>query len=577
VAYIDDSLGQFNLAVAPADGGEPRYLTSYMDFGAHRPAWHPDGRSLVYLADSAGNEQYQLYMVGEAGGPPQALTESPGSRFWPGEDPFSPDGTLLAYAGNDRSPVDQDVLIRDLSTGEVRRVYAGGGRIFAGHWSPDGGRLTIFDQRGAATDQIVYVLSVNDGQVTRLTPDDGGFTCEPGPWLPDGSGILVMSDFERDMTGLGVHDPETGRLSWLDTPDWNVEAVATSRDGRVLAWLVNVEGASQLRARDLVTGEDLPTPALPVGAASELALTSDGRQALMLMSTPTKPVNILAVDLQTAELRWVTDAKPSANPSVFVDPVLIQCPRSDGTAVPAYLYRPTNATARVPVVIAIHGGPPMQARPNYSNDGLLQYLASRGVAVVAPNIRGSSGYGLAYQRAVNRDWGGVDLEDLDYVARYLKEQPWVDPTRIGLIGGSYGGFVVLSCISRLPEHQWAAAVSWFGPSNLVTFAKAQPPTWRAQVSIMIGDPDADAEFLMSRSPVSYADRISTPLFLIQGANDARVSLSESDQIAQRLRERGVDVRYDVYPDEGHVFGRKANQAKARSDSAGFLLAHLTGQ
>jgi dipeptidyl aminopeptidase/acylaminoacyl peptidase len=218
----------------------------------------------------------------------------------------------------------------------------------------------------------------------------------------------------------------------------------------------------------------------------------------------------------------------------------------------------------------------MQARPNYSNDGLLQYLASRGVAVVAPNIRGSSGYGLAYQRAVHRDWGGVDLEDLDHVARYLKEQPWVDPTRIGLFGFSYGGFVVLSCVSRLPEHQWAAAVAWSGPSNLVTFARAQPPTWRAQVSIMIGDPDADAAFLMSRSPVSFADRISTPLFLIQGVNDARVPRYESDQIVQRLRERGVDVRYDLYPDEGHVFGRKANETKAQSDSADFLLAHLTG-
>ena len=294
----------------------------------------------------------------------------------------------------------------------------------------------------------------------------------------------------------------------------------------------------------------------------------------MLMSTPTRPWNVLVIDLTSGDLRWVTDARPAADLSTFVEPVLVRYPARGGRRVPAYLYRPSSVAGRLPVVLAIHGGPPVQERPNYSNDGLFQYLASQGVAVFAPNVRGSAGYGIAYQHAVNRDWGGVDLEDLDDAARYLKDQPWVDPARIGLMGGSYGGFCVLSCVSRLPEHDWAAAVAWYGPSNLVTFARAQPPTWRTQVAIMIGDPDTDAEFLMSRSPVTYADRIKAPLLLIQGANDARVPKHESDQMVQRLRDRGVEVRYDVYPDEGHVFGNRANRTKADSDSAEFLLAHL---
>jgi dipeptidyl aminopeptidase/acylaminoacyl peptidase len=270
----------------------------------------------------------------------------------------------------------------------------------------------------------------------------------------------------------------------------------------------------------------------------------------------------------------VTDARPAADPATFVDPVLVHCPTRDGGQVPAYLYRPSNVAGPVPVVLSIHGGPSVQERPNYSNGGLLQYLVSRGVAVLAPNVRGSSGYGHAYQRAVHRDWGGVDLADLDDAVRYLKSQPWVDPARVGVIGGSYGGFAALSCVSRLPEHNWAAAVAICGPSNLVTFAKAQPPTWRSMVLILIGDPDADADTLLARSPVTYADQIRAPLFLIQGANDVRVPKFESDQIVQRLRDRGGEVRYDVYPDEGHMFGVSANQAKARSDAAEFLLAHL---
>jgi dipeptidyl aminopeptidase/acylaminoacyl peptidase len=480
----------------------------------------------------------------------------------------------LAYAGNDRSPRDQDVLVRDLTTGEVRRVYAGGGRMYAEQWSPDGMRLTMVNKRAAGTDQVVYVLSLEDGRVTRLTPDDRSATFYPGPWLPDGSGILVVTDYGRDMTGLGVLDATTGRLSWLDTPDWEVERVALSRDGRLLVWHVNVDGASQLRARDLVTGEDLEMPPLPLGSAADLQLTPDGQHAVTLMSTPTKPWNVLVVGLENDDLRWVTDAEPLAAPSTFVEPELIHCPARDKRRVPAYLYGPTATEVPVPVVVAIHGGPPMQERPNYSNEGLLQYLVSRGVAVLAPNVRGSSGYGLAYQQAVHRDWGGVDLEDLDDVVRYLRNQPWVDQTRIGLLGRSYGGFSVLSCVSRLPEHEWAAAVAWCGPSNLVTLARAAPPTWRDQVAIMIGDPDKDTDFLMSRSPLTYADRIEAPLYLIQGANDVRVPKQESDQIVQRLRARGVDVRYDVYPDEGHIFSSRAHQAKARADAAEFLLVHL---
>jgi dipeptidyl aminopeptidase/acylaminoacyl peptidase len=575
LAYVGDGPGHFNLAIRPLAGGPSRYLTSFTDFDVRHVEWHPNGRSLLYIADSGGDEHHQLYLLDVASDTTTALTDARSVRHWPAlGDSFSPDGKCLAYAGNDRSPADQDVLIRDLATGEVRRIYAGGGRVYPGHWSPDGSRLTAVDWRGAVSDQVMYVLSIDDGRLTRLTSADESATYIPGPWLPDGSGVLVLSDHGRDVRGLGVLDAETGHLSWLDACDWDVDDVALSRDGQVLVWLINVDGAAQLRARNLATGESLPMPALPMGSASQLRLTSDGQSAVMLMSTPAKPWNVLLVELATGELRWVTDARPAADPSTFVEPFLIHCPARNGRWVPAYLYRPNATAERVPVVLAIHGGPPAQEKPSYSNDGLFQYLVSRGVAVVAPNVRGSSGYGLAYQRAVHRDWGGVDLEDLDDTVRYLKNQPWVDPARIGLIGRSYGGFGVLSCVARLPEHDWAAAVAWCAPSNLITFTRAQPPTWRTQVAIMIGDPDADAEFLASRSPVTYTDQIKAPLFLIQGANDTRVPRQESDQIVHRLRERGIEVRYDVYPDEGHVFGGSANQTRARTDGAEFLLAHL---
>jgi dipeptidyl aminopeptidase/acylaminoacyl peptidase len=294
-----------------------------------------------------------------------------------------------------------------------------------------------------------------------------------------------------------------------------------------------------------------------------------------MFSTPTRPANVAILDLPSGKLEWLTDSRPaSVEPAALVEPTLVHYPARDGKRIPAYLYRPHGITGRVGVVLAIHGGPSVQERPSYSNDGFLQYLVSHHVAVLAPNIRGSSGYGMGYQRLSYRDWGGGDLGDLADAVHYLRGQDWADPERIGVVGRSYGGFAALSCVARLPELNWAAAVAWCGPSNLVTFTRSQPPTWRSKVAFMVGDPEADEQFLMSRSPVTYVDQIKAPLLVIQGANDPRVPKAESDQIVERLRARGVEVRYDVYPDEGHSFGKRENQIKAWSSAGEFLLSHL---
>jgi dipeptidyl aminopeptidase/acylaminoacyl peptidase len=225
------------------------------------------------------------------------------------------------------------------------------------------------------------------------------------------------------------------------------------------------------------------------------------------------------------------------------------------------------------VVLSIHGGPDAQELPVYKYSGLYQYWASRGIGVLAPNVRGSTGYGKTYQRLIHRDWGGDELKDFEAAARYLRSLDWVDADRLGVFGGSFGGFATLSCISRLPEY-WAAAVDAFGPSNLVTAGKAVPPTWQRMMAAWVGDPETEVDFLLSRSPITYVDQIRTPLFVIQGANDPRVVQGESDQIVEQLRQRGIDIRYDVYPDEGHGFTKRANELNALRDAATFMEQHL---
>jgi dipeptidyl aminopeptidase/acylaminoacyl peptidase len=576
VAYADDALGQFNVTVQSLKGDAGRALTSFTDSAVQRVVWHPDGKSIVFDVDVKGYENTSIYRVDLAGGEPQPIAGEPRVRYATAlGNPFSPDGRQLVYTANDRTPGDEDVLARDLATGEVRRLYAGGGRVVIGSWSPFSTRICIAEWRESSTDHVVYVLHPDGRDPQRLTPLETPATYWLGPWLPDGSGFLVRSNAGREFTGLAVMDANTGDLTWLDTPDWDVEEVGLSGNGRTLVWSLNVGGASQLRARDLTTGADLDVPSLPLGMVSELRVSPDAQFAAMQLHTPTRPANLVIVDLTQGDLRWLTDSRPeAADPASFTEPSVIHYPSPDGHRIPAYLYRPQTEKP-CGVLLAIHGGPAHQERPLYSvYNGLYQYLLHHGIAIMAPNVRGSTGYGISYQRRIHRDWGGIDLSDFASAADYLRAQTWVDTSRIGLLGGSYGGFCVLSCLARLPHLNWAAGVDLFGPSNLVTFARSQPPTWRKKVATVVGDPEADAELLTSRSPVTYADQIRAPLFVIQGANDPRVPRPESDQIVKRLRDRGVDVRYDVYPDAGHGFPQRADQIKAFSDVGAFLVSHL---
>ena len=368
-------------------------------------------------------------------------------------------------------------------------------------------------------------------------------------------------------------DLADGRLTPVDEPGWDVQGAVVVAGGRVAIWSVNVDGISQVRARDLVDGSELPVPPIPPGAMSTFSASDDGSRVAVLAATGTRPLNVGLVDLSAGRFDWVTDSSPTAaDASTFIEPELVRFPTHDGRDIAGYLYRPAGH-GPFGVVLSIHGGPEFQELPEYNYNGLYQYLLSRGIGVLAPNVRGSTGYGTSFQKLIHHDWGGDELKDFEQAHHYLTGLDWVDPSRVGLFGGSFGGFATLSCVSRLPD-LWAAAVSIVGPSNLVTFVSSVPPTWRRLMAEWVGDVESEQDFLRERSPITYADDIVTPLFVIQGANDQRVVRAESDQIVERLRTRGVDVRYDVYPDEGHGFAKRANESKALSDAAEFLIDYL---
>ena len=329
-----------------------------------------------------------------------------------------------------------------------------------------------------------------------------------------------------------------------------------------------------MHIRDLNNGKELTLPSFPNGVLrGGLSFSPDGGSIAFQWETAVRPAEISLLDIASGEVRNLTDCRKSDLSSVqMVEPELVRFDAFDGLQIPAWLFKP-HGEGPFPVVYSIHGGPEAQERPNYSYRGFYQYLLSLGIGVIATNIRGSSGYGKSYQRLIHRDLGGNDVKDFEAAANYLKSVPWVDPERIGVFGGSYGGFAVLTCLSRLPQY-WAAGVDIVGPSNLVTMLRSFPPTWTEIAKEVFGDVENEEEDLLRRSPITYVDQIVAPLFVIQGANDPRVVKAESDQIVEKLRARGVEVRYDVYEDEGHGFTKKENELKGMSDSSEFLKKHL---
>lgn len=319
-------------------------------------------------------------------------------------------------------------------------------------------------------------------------------------------------------------------------------------------------------------GADLSLPDIPPGVVKALALAPGADPAAFLIDTATRPSEIAVLD-PVGGFRYLTDVRPPALHVIEpVQPESVIYPASAGRRVHALLYRP-NGPGLHPVLLSIHGGPEAQERPAYARSGLYQHLLDQGIAIFAPNIAGSTGYGATHQKLIYRNWGGVDLDDLDHAARYLQSIPDLDGDRIAVMGASYGGFAALSCLARLP-YSWAAGVSLCGPTNLVTLAQECPPTWKHFVSAVLGDPDLDAEALTQRSPISYADAITAPLFVLQGARDPRVPRAESDQLVTRLRDRGIDVRYEVFEDEGHGFTNRSNELRAYEEISQFLCSSL---
>jgi dipeptidyl aminopeptidase/acylaminoacyl peptidase len=572
VAYVHDGSGQMNLWRQPVTGGEAVQVTRLDEDAARHHVWTPHG--FVLGIDHHGDEQWQLHRLPADGGTPENLTRREGVQLTVGR--LHPDGERLTFSGNLTRPTDVGVYLLHLPDGEHRPLVEDEGTWAAGPWHPDGRRMAVVQMSGN-NDQDVYLLDIHTGERTSLTAHEGPEVNLPVGFSADGRHVFLATNRDHEFTWLARRSLDgDGGLEPVWRGQWDVEHAAMDRARRRLAWVVNDDGVSTYHVRDLETGRDVPVPPLPGGSCPLFAISPDGRRLAAVVGTATSPSDLYVADLESGAVTRLTESFRGGVPVPELGaPELVRLASFDGRQVPAWLYRPRGAAGRHPVLLSIHGGPEAQERPGpASTFSFYQYLLSRGIGVLAPNIRGSTGYGKTYQSLIRRDFGGDDLRDIEACARYLRGLDWVDPERLAVYGGSYGGFATLSAMTRLPEY-WACGVDIVGPANLVTFARAVPPFWKHMMKKWVGDPDEDHDLLVERSPITYVENVRAPLLVLQGARDPRVVKAESDQMVERLRGLGRDVEYHVFEDEGHGYTKQANQVRAYRLVADFLERKLS--
>jgi dipeptidyl aminopeptidase/acylaminoacyl peptidase len=564
----DQGAGTYEAWTLPATGGAAQRAVTVPEHAVRSLCWSASGE-LLAAADRGGTELHQLY-VRHPDGPVAPVSVDPAGKVqrllsW---NAASPDGRRVAFSSNARAATDMDIVIADLDTGSERQLITGAAWHVAGGWSPDGTHLLVMRVLDNTTQELLVVDPLT-GEAREITPHQENVQHIPAGWLSDGR-ALEITDLDSDHLWLAALDPASGRRDVVDQPAWDVELAASSIDGRVQIWAVNEDGYSRLRWRQgggPIREHDLH------GVCEDLIVSADGTRAAFSRISSTEPWQVWTIDIATGDARVALTTTFGVPASELVEPELIRIPAADGD-IPCFVYRPRGARGPVPAVLYPHGGPEGQSRPAFSAH--LTHLAAlvhNGMALVVPNIHGSTGYGRAWQAAIHKDWGGIDLRDLRAVSEWMTKQADFDQKRLAVYGGSYGGFATLTCVTRIPD-LWRCAVDVFGVANLITMIENAQPNWRRFLARWIGDVERDREKLVERSPITHIENVRCPMLILQGENDPRVPQEESDQVVERLRALGRRVEYVVYPGEGHGFTKRANAEDAYSRIVKFLTREL---
>lgn len=573
ILFSSNQTGIWNVYAVPVTGGKWRALTTSATDTTRGISFFPHDTRFLYTRDQGGNELNHVY-VREKDGTERDLT--PGEKLKAAFAGWSGDRKSFHVRTNERDPKYFDLYRYDTATYERSMVYKNEQGYDVGGISRDGRWLALIKPISTA-DNDLFVHDREKNETKKISEHTGMAEFSPSDFDPDSKFLLFTTNAGAEFQRVRRYDLATGKIDDVETADWDIASTWYSESGKYRITLVNQDARSVVKLYDAKSGKALPLPKLPNGDVTSVRFSPSDKLMTAYVVGDRSPASLYAYDVAAGKSTRLTDTlSKDIDPEDLVDSQVVRFKSFDGMVIPGILYKPHQATAeaKAPAMLMVHGGPGGQARKGYNT--IAQFLANHGYVILDINNRGSSGYGKSFFTADDQKHGREPLWDCVEAKKYLASLPYVDGNRIGIMGGSYGGYMTVAALAFKPD-VFDVGVDIFGVTNWVRTLQSMPPWWesgRKAIYAEIGDPATQLEMLKEISPVFHADKIRKPLIVIQGKNDPRVIQAESDDIVAAVKKNGVPVEYVIFDDEGHGFSKKKNQIAAYSAILTFLDAHL---
>jgi dipeptidyl aminopeptidase/acylaminoacyl peptidase len=578
IAFVSNISGRNNIWLVSAEGGWPTQLT-VSDQRQTSPAWSPDGKWIAYISDYDGDEQWDIFFVSPKTGQVVNITNT---REISEENPtWSPDGRYLAYTVKPRTSSVYEIDVFDTLMRDTKHLITGTSKDKMNVnpiWAADGKRIAYTQHQAKGTESNIFVAEAATGKSTLLTPHEGEHLYSANQFSPDAKRLLITSNAGNGYENVALLDVASKKIDWLTQDKWEISAGNFSPDGKSVSWTANVDGNTDIYLHDLTSGKTTSLP-LPKGlnglGGADSAFTRDGSHLLYHHNGATSPNDVWVYSLADGKSQQITNSLVAGvRPEDMVEPFLVHYPSRDGKwTISAFVYVPYNMarSGQNAAVVYVHGGPTSQTVNSFSR--IIQHMVNQGYMVIAPNYRGSTGYGKEFQQANLFDMGGGDLQDVLAAADWIKQTGFLDPKKIALMGGSYGGYMTMMGVTKAPD-MWAAGVPIVPFVNYFTEIANEDPVLREMDLATMGDPEKNKELFHDRSPIFFVDQIKAPLLLLAGGNDPRCPKEEAQQAVDAVKKRGGVVEYKVYENEGHRFARVENQIDAYRRVSDFLKARV---
>ena len=554
-----------------------KILTQSGDESIFAESFFPHDDRFLFSADKGGNEIDHIYMQDTNGEVTELTTgenEKAGFRRW------HKNLKEFYFSSNGRNPNAFDVLKMDISTFTPKMFYQNDENKDLSLISDDEKYLVLTESVTTSSNNM-YLLNRANGEQTQLNKSGAGVNHGPQYFSQDGKSFYYLTDEGKEFTYLVKYDIDKGNKETVYAADWDIWYAYESWNGKYRVVGINDDAKTVVKLFNASSGEELKFPDVEDKSVSSVSFSRDETMMRLVASNTTSSSDIYIYDFTTKNLKRITNTlNKELKEDHLVEGQIVRFPSFDGLEIPATFFKPHQASAdnKVPALVLVHGGPGGQTRLNFNE--MVQFLVNQGYVVLGVNNRGSSGYGKSFYKMDDQNHGDKDLKDCIWAKKYMQTLDYVDGDRIGIIGGSYGGYMVMAALSFAPE-EFDVGVNIFGVTNWLRTLKSIPPWWGSFKDALykeMGDPNtADSVRLYNISPLFHTEKVTKPLMVLQGANDPRVLQVESGEIVAGVRKNGVPVEYVLFPDEGHGFVKKENQIKAYGDVNKFLEKYLKGK